>query len=287
VADAPASAEVTGRLAVVIPFHHADRWFPEALASVLTQTRPPDEIVVVDDATPAGEARTLENLPDRVRVIRLARNAGASTARQIGTEATHADLVAYLDADDWWEPRFLEDLEETLTRHPGAPASYSAIVKRYPDGRQTPFRAKPAMLDIREAIVRSHLLPSGFVVRRAALDSIGGWRRDRMVVEDWDLSVRLLDRCGPIPLVPELLVNYRVGNPASLNAQHWNTLRRWRHTLALNRQLVEKHFGRGAARRRWAQAFADRRDRAGGFRGRCYGVAARVLGPPLREALPE
>ncbi len=285
--DAPASAGITGRIAVVIPFHRADRWFPEALASVLAQTRPPDEIVVVDDATPAGEARTLEHLPDPVRMIRLARNAGVSTARQAGTEATHSELVAYLDADDWWEPRFLEALEETLIRHPQAPASYAAVVKRYPDGRQTPFATKPAMLGIHEAVVRSHILPSGLLVRRAALDLVGGWRRDRMVMEDWDLSVRLLDQCGPIPLVPELLVNYRVGNPASMNAQHWTALRRWRRTLSLNRDLVEKHFGPGAPRRRWAQAFADRGDRAGGFRGVCYRVAARVLGPPLREAFPE
>jgi teichuronic acid biosynthesis glycosyltransferase TuaG len=287
VRDAAAPGEVNRRIAVVIPFYRTDRWFPEALGSVLTQTRPPDEIVVVDDATPAGEARTLENLPDGVRLIRVARNAGPGMSRQTGTEATHADLVAYLDADDWWEPGFLEALEEMLIRHPGAPATYAAIVKRYPDGRQTPFLTKPAMLDIREAIVRSHVLPSGFVVRRAALDSIGGWRSDRMVVEDWDLSVRLLDRWGPMPLVPELLVNYRVGNPSSLNTQHWKTIRKWRRTLALNRDLVEKHFGRGAARRRWAQAFADRRDRAGGLRGVCYGVAARVLGPPLREEIPQ
>src|ERR1017187_416655 len=216
VGDATPRREAAGRIAVVIPFYRADRWFPEAFASVLTQTRPPDEIVVVDDATPASEARTLENLPDGVRLIRLARNAGVSTSRQIGTEATNADLVAYLDADDWWEPRHLGALEGMLTRRPEAPASYTGVVKLYPDGRQVPFTNKPAMLDVREAIVRSHVLPSGFMVRRAALEAIGGWRRDRMVVEDWDLSVRLLDRCGPMPLVPELLVNYRVGNPASI-----------------------------------------------------------------------
>jgi glycosyltransferase involved in cell wall biosynthesis len=287
VGDATPRREAAGRIAVVIPFYRADRWFPEAFASVLTQTRPPDEIVVVDDASPAGEARTLENLPDGVRLIRLARNAGVSTSRQIGTEATHADLVAYLDADDWWQPRHLGALEGMLTRRPEAPASYTGVVKRYPDGRQVPFTNKPAMLDVREAIVRSHVLPSGFVVRRAALEAIGGWRRDRMVVEDWDLSVRLLDRWGPMPLVPELLVNYRVGNPASINTQHWSALRKWRRTLALNRGLVEKHFGRGAPRRRWAQAFADRRDRAGGLRGACYGVAARALGPPLRDEFPQ
>lgn len=271
------------RIAVMVPFYRADRWLPTALASVLAQTRAPDEIIIVDDGSPAGESRSLENLPAGVRLIRLPRNAGIGPARHTGTAAVQSDFVAYLDADDWWEPGFLESAAAVLRRHPAAPAVYTNIIKRYPDGRWISCSDKPAMLDVREAIVRSHILTCGFVVRRSALNAVGGWRRDRMVVEDWDLSVRLLDACGPMPLVPGLLANYRVGNPASTNAQHWTVLRKWRRTLQLDREIVERHFGRGAHRRRLAQAFADRKYRAGGLRGFGYGMAARALGPPLRE----
>ena len=271
------------RIAVMVPFYRADRWFPATLASILAQTRMPDEIIIVDDGTPAGESRSLDNLPAGVRLIRMARNIGIGPARHAGSAAARADLIAYLDADDWWEPGHLAAVEAELRRHPDAPGAYTDIIKRYPDGRRVECSDKPAMLDVREAIVRSHILTCGFIVRRAALESIGGWRQDPMVVEDWDLEVRLLDACGPMPLVPEMLANYRVGNPESTNAQNWLTLRKWRRTLQLNREILERHFGRGAHRRRWAQAFADRKHRAGGLRGFGYGVAARALGPPLRE----
>jgi hypothetical protein len=142
------------------------------------------------------------------------------------------------------------------------------------------------MLDVREAIVRSHLYPSGFVIRREAFDLVGGWHVGGVVVEDWDLPVRLLDRCGPIPLVAEPMVNYRVGDSSRLNSRDWLKIRRWRRTLVVDRELVEKHFGRGSARRRLAQAFEDRSHRAGGWRGLGYGVVARLLGPPLRESFP-
>jgi len=270
-----------GGIAVVIPFHRADRWFPEALASVLAQTRPPDEIVVVDDASPPGEARTLEAPPAGVRVVRLPRNGGVSRARQAGTEATTAELVAYLDADDRWEPRYLEEAEKLLAAHPDAPAAYGAIAKWYPDGRLVPYTDKPALLDLREAIVQSHLVPSGLVVRRPALKAVGGWRPERAIVEDWDLTVRLLERFGAFPLIPEPLVHYRVGNEASMNARHLRMLRAWARTLRQNRALVDREYGPGAARRRGAKALADRRDRAGGVLGACFGFAARLRGPPL------
>jgi glycosyltransferase involved in cell wall biosynthesis len=282
--DPPADA--APRCAVVIPFYRADRWFGAALASVRAQTRRPASIVVVDDASPPGEARSLDAPGPDVLVLRHAENGGPGAARQTGTEATDTELVAYLDADDWWEPAFLESTIAMLRRHPDVPAVYTAVAKHFADGRRVAYVDKPAILSIREAIVRSHVYPSGLVVRRAALDAVGGWRRNRMVVEDWDLLVRLIDGCGPLRLVPVPLANYRVDQADSVNAGHWRVLLRWRHTVRIDRVVLERHFGRRAPRRRLAQALADRRDRAGGLRGRIYGWVAALLGPPLRDAEP-
>ena len=58
-------------VAVVIPFYRDDRWFPEALASVMAQTVAADEVIVVDDCSPPGCATTLDGpLPPTVRVLR-------------------------------------------------------------------------------------------------------------------------------------------------------------------------------------------------------------------------
>ncbi len=274
------------RIAVVIPFYRAGRWVAEAVASVRRQTRPPVQVVVVDDATPGNERGALEMLGDGVTVIVHQHNLGVSNTRQTGTEATDAELVAYLDADDWWEASYLEAAVATMGRHPRAAGCYATTVKRYPDGTTARYHDKPAMLDVREALVRSHALTTGMLVRRDALTAIGGWRPEREIIEDWDLVIRLLDRFGPIPLVSEPAVNYRVGDTGGLNSQHWRALRRWRLTVRLDRELIERHFGAGAARRRLAQALADRHDMAGGWRGAAYGLVAAMLGPPLRDSLP-
>ncbi len=273
-------------IAVVVPFYRADRWVTEAVESVRRQTYPPREVVVVDDSRPGDEREALRALGSGVTVLAHPRNLGVGAARQTGTDATSAELLAYLDADDWLEPSYLAAAVETLQRHPKAAGCYANVVKRHPDGSAVRYDRKPALLDVREAVVRSHAYATGLVVRRDALAAIGGWCTDRDVVEDWDLVVRLLDRFDGMPLVPEPAINYRVGNTGGLNSQHWHVLRRWRKTVRINRELLERHYGAGAARRRLAQAFADRHDRAGGWRGAAYGAIATALGRPLREAFP-
>jgi glycosyltransferase involved in cell wall biosynthesis len=275
-------------VAVVMPFYRDDRCFPAALASVMAQTRLPDEIVVVDDASPLGTATSLAGLSDIVTVIRLAVNSGPGMARQVGTNACNSELVAYLDSDDQWPPEFLERCVERMNRSPQPPAVYTSVAKLLPDDTLKFYDGKPLQLDVREAIVRFQAYPSlGMVFRRAALEEIGGWNCSRLVVEDWDLIVRFLDRHGPIPLLPDVFARYRVGyDIGRRNSQGLAKLRRWRQTAACNRELIDRHFGPGAHRRRFAQAIRDRADTVGGLNGRIHHVVSRLLGPPLDQALP-
>jgi glycosyltransferase involved in cell wall biosynthesis len=266
---------------VVICFYQADATFARALDSALTQHRIPDEVIVVDDGSPPGTARSLEVLPPTIRVIRLLRNSGVSSARRAGTLAAQADLVAYLDADDRWPPDHLERLAGAMDRDPTAPAAYAPVVKCWPDGRTQLHAKKPARLDVREAIVRSHFLPSGLVVRRSMVEDVGGWKDDRWVVDDWHLSVRLIDRWGPMLFVPGAPVEYAVGNSDSLNSGDLRVLRQWWDSVRELGPLLERHYGPGAGRRRFAKALVDRAHRVGGIFGRVLLLAGGLLGPPL------
>jgi len=290
--DDPRTASARGRMSdprmsigVVIPFHGDDRWFPEALASVLAQTHPVDEVIVVDDRSPPGTGHTLRDLPHPVRVIHLSTNQGPGNARAVGTDALQADLVAYLDADDRWSPDFIAAATARLTAPDAPKAVYAAIAKHYPDGRTVPYTDKPDQVDVREAILHFHCYPAlGMLFRRDALLAIGNWDRTRMAVEDWDLIVRFLDHWGPIPLVHGPLPVYRIGHAAGrLNSQIFGKLRRWRYTAWANRALLERHYGPGAHRRRFAQAVRDRADRAGGLLGVGLRIVTRALGGPLDQ----
>jgi glycosyltransferase involved in cell wall biosynthesis len=277
------------RVAVIIPFHADDQWFPDTLASVLAQERPADRVVVVDDASPPGTARTLQGLPSQVTVVRLPTNGGPGRARQVGTELADTELVSYLDSDDRWSPDFLSKCVERIANDPSCQAVYTPIAKRVPDGSVYPFTDKPEWLDVREAIVRFHAYPAlAMLFRRAALLDAGGWDTSRHAVEDWDLMVRFLDRHGSVPLVRGPLPEYRVAHASGRrNAKVWSKLRCWRNTADRNRDLLQKHFGPRAHRRRMAQAVRDRAERVGGVTGHVLHVLQRMLGRPLDADHPQ
>jgi glycosyltransferase involved in cell wall biosynthesis len=81
-----------------------------AVLSVLGQTVPVCEIVIVDDASdPALDMEAFQSLDQRILVLRLSQNGGAARARQFGVDHAKGDIVAFLDSDDWWERTKLAD----------------------------------------------------------------------------------------------------------------------------------------------------------------------------------
>src|SRR5262249_4621066 len=96
------------RVSVVIPTYERRRWVCRAVESVLAQTRPADEILVVDDGSSDGTADELaRRFGARVRVL-VQPNGGVAAARNAGVRAARHPLVAFLDSDDCWLPSKLE-----------------------------------------------------------------------------------------------------------------------------------------------------------------------------------
>src|SRR5688500_14438702 len=95
---------VRGSVAVVIPVYRA-RYLAEALESVFFQSRPANEVIVIDDGSP-DQNELRHAIAPYGRAVTLVRqfNQGAAAARNRGLRATSADLVAFLDADDRWLP---------------------------------------------------------------------------------------------------------------------------------------------------------------------------------------
>ncbi len=95
------------KVSVVIPNHNSARYLPRAIRSVLEQSYPDVEIIVVDDRSTEDPAPVLAEFGDRVRLLRHETNAGPSVARNTGAAAATGDVMAFLDADDWWPADFL------------------------------------------------------------------------------------------------------------------------------------------------------------------------------------
>jgi glycosyltransferase involved in cell wall biosynthesis len=102
------------KISVIIAAYNAAATIERTVRSVLAQTHPADEIIVVDDGSGDNTAEIAGGIDKRIQVIRQA-NAGSSVARNTGIEAASGDWIAFLDADDEWFPEKLR-LQEALLR---------------------------------------------------------------------------------------------------------------------------------------------------------------------------
>ena len=105
------------KISVVIPAYNAEKHIARAIESVLSQTRPADEVIVVDDGSIDGTADVIRSFGERVILIQQ-ENAGASIARNAGIQAATGDWIAFLDGDDEWLPEKLKLQSDHLQRHP-------------------------------------------------------------------------------------------------------------------------------------------------------------------------
>src|SRR5262249_54539472 len=101
----------------IIPAYRAAHTIGRALDSVLSQSCPPDEVLVVDDGSPDDLAGAVRLYEERVTLVHKP-NGGAASARNTGLDQAHGDLVAFLDADDYWEHNKLEWQLAVFRRHP-------------------------------------------------------------------------------------------------------------------------------------------------------------------------
>ncbi len=108
----------TPSVAVIIPAYNVQDYVVRAVESALTQTLPPQEIIVIDDgSTDATGDRVRAMRYPNVRVIANRSNQGPSASRNLGFRVAKSDWVALLDADDWWDPQRLENLIAVAQTH--------------------------------------------------------------------------------------------------------------------------------------------------------------------------
>ncbi len=150
-----------------------------AVKSVLAQTYPAIELVVVDDASPIPYVAAAGELPGggAVRTLRLERNSGPGVAREAGRRAAAGEYISYLDSDDFWAPRFLEVLVSAIRAVPGAGMAYSACLAMRGSDATEPFRGSDRACNrfLPTVLWRRPWATSACLWRRSVVDPLGAW----------------------------------------------------------------------------------------------------------------
>jgi glycosyltransferase involved in cell wall biosynthesis len=204
----------------IIPAYRAAHTIARALESILAQSRPPEEVIVIDDGSPDDLAGALRPYLDRVTLLRKP-NGGAASTRNLGLDRARGELVAFLDADDYWEPHKLEHQLALFRAHTKIGLTCSRWFTQMPQGPRTdpPARADDDFDRVvtakgnRAFAVATKMWTSTILVRR---DVIGTNRFTSGLEpsEDRDLWVRLV-AAAPIYMTSEPLATY-VQEPNSL-----------------------------------------------------------------------
>ena len=234
------------RITAVIPSYNRRESLARALRSVLAQTLPVAQVVVVDDgSSDASAAMVARDFPG-VELIRQA-NRGVSAARNRGIEAARGDWIALLDSDDCWLPHKIARVREAAARHPGFALYHSDEIWVRRGRRVNPARKhrKHGGWIFRHCLPLCAISPSAAVIRRDRLVELGGFDESLPACEDYDLWLRLCSRY-PVHFIDEALVTKYGGHADQLSARY-PAMDRFR-VRALARLLDEAVLGAADAR---------------------------------------
>jgi len=179
------------RVSVIIPAFNASQFISQAIESVLSQTFKDYELIVVDDGSTDETAALVLRYGERLRYV-YQKNQGLSSARNTGIVKASGELLAFLDADDYWDRKKLEHQTDLLDRTPGTGVVYTALKVVDQDDHG---------IEERRCSLRGHLLsslltencvtPSSALVRRECLEKVGTFDENLSASEDWDLWLRI------------------------------------------------------------------------------------------------
>jgi glycosyltransferase involved in cell wall biosynthesis len=267
--QATAPSSPAPAVSVLTPAFEVARFVGDAVDSVLAQSMPDWEMVVVDDGSRDGTAEAVEARRDpRIRLLRQ-ENAGVSAARGRAIAAARGDAILFLDADDWLAPDALARLGSALEAAPaavGAAGPYAVVAEASRPGGAPPLRLRALRFapgEVLERLLVENLFANGghLLLRREAVRRAGAFLPHLRYGEDWEYWVRLALQ-GPFAVAPGpepvLFLRERAGSAYRRMARDPEAFAPAMAAIFGNPQLAERLGAkRAAALRRRSEAERD------------------------------
>lgn len=234
------------RISVVIPTHNVEGYIDRAIDSILAQTEPVDEIIVVDAESTDATTEIVRRYGSPVTLIQQKKN-GISAGRNDGIRAARFAWVAFLDGDDEWLPHYVENQKNLLQRNPHLVWSGANFWRLSCDNDQReacirPEKAKSFMGD-KDYFddyfdANAHGINSqtgGFLIRREILEQVGYFCESLAVAEDTDLFFRIAYQWPQFGYLCEPQTIYRNHRPGGITQQYKTTKE---YLDMIDRQLI-------------------------------------------------
>jgi len=201
------------QVSAVIPVHNCERYIEDAIKSVLAQTYPVHEIVVVDDGSTDGTRQVLEPYMGKIRYFHQPQR-GVAAARNTGITNASGEFIAFLDADDLWLPEKLQLQMDYLQRHPECGLVYSDMKTFDEHGiihesvKSWLNMSPPSGWIFKELFRETLFAADSTVFAIRCVKRVGPFDESLAVGEDYLMWLRIA-RCYPIGYVDAPLTMYR------------------------------------------------------------------------------
>jgi len=173
------------KISVVVPVYNAEKYIAQALDSLISQTLPPDEIIVVNDGSTDGSAEVVASFASRVKLVSQ-ENSGTANARNRGLQESTGDLLAFLDADDFWDPRKLASQKAVLDSNP-AMESVFCLARQFYSPDLAP--EKQSLIRKEDRDLAAYTTPA-MLIRRGSFFRIGLFRAGLQGAVDMEWMIR-------------------------------------------------------------------------------------------------
>lgn len=187
-------------VSVIMPAYNAEQYIRQPVMSVLGQTYPSIELIIVDDCSIDGTLRLVQDLAStdaRIRIVRLPVNGGVAAARNAGIDVAQGSYIAFLDSDDWWHPCKLEWQIEHMLRT-GTRISYASYDRVTENGGVLSHVQPPAKLSYADMLKSNHIGNLTGIYHR----SLGDARFRAVGHEDYIFWLEMVRRAGSASCTP-------------------------------------------------------------------------------------
>ena len=217
------------KFSVIIPLYNKAPYIRKALESVLAQTYADYELIIIDDGSTDGSAEIAEAIlqdpASRLiassphRLIRQA-NSGVSAARNNGVAQAQGDYIAFLDADDWWEPTYLERMAQLIEDHPEAGLYGMNYIYYKPGKTRVALHTDTGYINYPKEYMRNNammIFTSSSSMSKKVYDEMGGFPVGIKLGEDFLLWAKTALHY-PVAFCKEPLAYYNNDVPVNMRA---------------------------------------------------------------------